>query len=118
MERCVEQERGAEEGQRAEQDEQPVVVERLGAIARQSPSARCREVREVVERDLRDRRIRLGRRIPALEPGVAIVVPVGVLAVEDQVAGDLDLVRRVVDVVPRLGRVAQADLEEGRRQDQ
>jgi hypothetical protein len=45
-------------------------------------------------------------------------VPVGVLAVKDQVAGDLDLVRRVVHVVPRLGRVAQADLEEGRRQDQ
>jgi hypothetical protein len=54
----------------------------------------------------------VGRRVEALEPRVAVVVPVRVVAVKDQVAGELDLVRRVVCEVPRLGRVAKADLEQ------
>ena len=42
VERCVEQQRGAEERERAEQDEQAVVVERLGQEPpSRQPSARC-----------------------------------------------------------------------------
>ena len=39
-------------------------------------------------------------------------MPVRVVAVEDEVACELDLVRRVVREVPGRGRVAQADLEQ------
>ena len=49
--------------------------------------------------------------VEALEPGAAVVVPVGVVAMEDEVACELDLVGRVVRVIPGLGRVAKSDLE-------
>ena len=59
-----------------------------------------------------------GRRVEALEPRAPVVMAVRVVAVQDQVACDLDLVRRVVREVPGLARVAQTDLEQGRRDEQ
>ncbi len=43
---------------------------------------------------------------------------VRILAVQEQVARNLDLVRGVVDVEPGIRRVAETDLEERRREDQ
>ena len=57
-------------------------------------------------------------RVEALEPRVAVVVSVRVVAVEDEVARDLDLVRRVVREVPGLGCVAEADLQHRCRNEQ
>jgi len=57
-------------------------------------------------------------RVEALEARVAVVVTVRVVAVADEVARDLDLVRRVVREVPGLGRVAEADLEQRRRNEE
>ena len=55
-------------------------------------------------------------RVEALEPRIGVVVAVGVLAVAQELPGQLDLVRRVVHVEPRVGRLAQAGLErDGRR---
>ena len=58
------------------------------------------------------------RRVPAFEPGVPVVVPVRVVAVEDEVARDLDLVRGVVHVVPGRGGVAEPDLQQNRGDDE
>ena len=58
------------------------------------------------------------RGVPAFEPGVPVVVSVRVLAVEDEVARDLDLVRGVVDVVPGGGGVAEPDLQQDRGDDE
>jgi hypothetical protein len=58
-------------------------------------------------------------RVEALEAGLAVVVPVGVVEVEHQLAAQLHLVGRVVREEPRGGRVAQAELEQrGRRGEQ
>ena len=54
-------------------------------------------------------------RVEALEPRVRVVVAVRVLAVAQQVAGELDLVRRVVREEPRRARLPQARLEHDRR---
>src|SRR5439155_13367579 len=91
---------------------------------RQRPPGRCRkrragEVREVAEGDLRKAGwLVVRRRVEALEARALVVVPVRVMAVEDEVARDLDLVRRVVREVPGGGRVAQPDLEEDGRDEQ
>jgi hypothetical protein len=70
------------------------------------------------QRDLREVVAEAGRVVPALQPRPGVVVPVGVVAVEDQVAGELDLVRRVVGEVPGLGRVPQTDLQQRGRHGQ
>ena len=55
-------------------------------------------------------------RVEALESRAPVVVSVGVVEVEQQVAAQLYLVGRVVGEEPRRGRVAQADHEQrGRR---
>ena len=54
-------------------------------------------------------------RVEALQARVAVVVPVGVVAVEQQIAALLDLVGRVVGEEPGRGGVAQAELEQRRR---
>ena len=59
-----------------------------------------------------------GGRVPALEAGVPVVMAVRVVTVQNEVAGELDLVGRVVHVVPGLRRVAQADLQQRRGHDE
>ena len=54
--------------------------------------------------------------VEAREAGVAVVGAVRVLAVQQALAGELDLVARVVGEEPRLGRVAQRRLQGHRRQ--
>src|SRR5262245_1368961 len=51
-------------------------------------------------------------RVEALEARVAVVVAVGGVPVADEVARDLDLVRRVVREVPGVRRLAEPDLEQ------
>ena len=70
--------------------------------------------RGAVERSL----LVIRRRVEVLEARVAVVVAVRVVAVEHEVARDLDLVRRVVREVPRRGRVAEPDLEQHRRHEE
>ena len=76
------------------------------------------EVREGVE--LRHPLVGVGQRavevVEAREAGVAVVGAVRVLAVQQALAGELDLVARVVGEEPRLGRVAQRRLQGHRRQ--
>ena len=53
-------------------------------------------------------------RVEALEPRLAVVVAVGVVEVEQQLAAQLDLVGRVVGEEPGRGGVAQPELEQRR----
>ena len=118
LERGREEQRGREQRERGEQHEQPVVVERGG---KQPPRGGgqhgAREVREVVESDLPPAAFPC-RRVPAFEPGVPVVVTVRVVAVENEVAGDVDLVGGVVHVVPGGGGVAEPDLQQDRGDDE
>ena len=57
----------------------------------------------LLARLLRDRAV---ERVEALEPRVRVVVAVRVLAVAEEIAGELDLVRRVVREEPRLRSTA------------
>ena len=119
----AEQQRGGEQRQRREQHEQPVVVERLGQQAPGGGAGHgAGEVGEVLERHLalahalRDAAV---AGVEALEPGLAVVVPVRVVEVEQQLAAQLDLVGRVVGEEPGRGGVAQPELEQrGRRGEQ
>src|SRR5438093_8752461 len=70
------------------------------------------QVGELMERNRLPSRRKARCRVPALEPRPGVVAAVWVVAVPDEVAGDLDLVRRVVDVGPGLRRLAQARLEQ------
>src|SRR5207244_3317885 len=63
-------------------------------------------------------RVEAGRRIPLDEAGPVVVVAVRVVPVADEVACELDLEGRVVDVVPGVGRLAKPDLKESRRNEQ
>ena len=72
----------------------------------------------MVERHLLPSGREAGGRIPALEPCPRVVAPVWIVAVPDEPAGDLDLVRGVVVVIPRLGRLAQAGLQQDGRDEQ
>ena len=73
---------------------------------------------------MRERRVRLrvgGRAVEAVEafePGAAVVGSVGAVPVADELAGELQLVGRVVREEPRRGRLPQADLQRDRRQQQ
>ncbi len=120
VQRAREDERRGQERERAEQDEDPVVVQRARERAPGSGGeSRAREVGEVVPRSAVERCfLVVGRGVEALEPRVPVVMAVRVVAVQDQVAGDLDLVGRVVREVPGLARVPQPDLEQGGRDEQ
>jgi len=114
-ERPREGERRRDQPERREQDEEAVVVEGCGE---QSPARRgdrrTREVGEVVERLVAGPWAAVAAVEP-LDPRAAVVVAVRGLAVEDEVAGDLDLVRGVVGVEPLLRRVAEPGLEQDAR---
>ena len=120
VQRTREDERRGQERERAEQDEDPVVIQRAGERAPGSRGeSRAREVGEVVPRSAVERCfLVVGRGVEALEPRVPVVMAVRVVAVQDEVAGDLDLVGRVVREVPGLARVPQPDLEQGGRDEQ
>src|SRR6266508_4523309 len=115
--RPAEQQEGTKKPDGGEEVEQAIVVERLRKDAPRSRRQRgAGEVCEVAQRDLPEIRIEAGGRVPTLEAGARVVVAVGVVPVGKQFAGQLDLVGRVVDVVPRLARLAQPDLEQDGRQ--
>jgi len=101
-----------------QQHEEAKVVEGGGQQPpRRRGDHRAREVRVVLERHL-SLAHPLGNaaveRVEALEARALVVVSVGVGAVEREVPGDLDLIRRVVRVKPGRGGLAQPHLEEGR----
>ena len=75
----------------------------------------------MVERDLALRRPGSNasvEAVEALEPGAGVVVAVGARPVADTRPGELDLVRRVVDVEPGSCRLPEADLERHGRKDE
>jgi hypothetical protein len=116
--RAWQEQRRRQQCERRQQYEQPVVVERSGKHSPRSGGEHgAREVRKVIEGDLPAATLSR-RRVPALEPGVPVVVSVRVLAVEDEVACDVDLIGRVVHVVPGGGGVSQPDLQQRRRDDE
>ena len=73
----------------------------------------------MVEGDLRETgRLVMSRRVETLEARAVVGVSVRVVAVEDEVARDLDLVRGVVREVPGVGRITQSNLEQDGRNEQ
>jgi hypothetical protein len=75
----------------------------------------------VVERHLALARVGPNGPVQAVEPlqpGAGVVVAVRTRPVPDARSGELDLVRRVVDVEPRLGRLPETDLERDWREDE
>ena len=108
-------ERRRDQPERREQDEEAVVVEWCGEEPpTRGGDCRSREVGEVVERLV----VGLWAAVAAVEPvdpRAAVVVAVRGLAVEDEIAGDLDLVRGVVRVEPLLRRVAEPGLDQDAR---
>src|SRR5919202_5655063 len=103
-ERSGKDERGTDERERAERDEQAVVVE---GLREHTPDGgeqrRAREVGEVVERNRSAGRARTARRalrVPPLESSVRVVTAVRCVSFPDERADELDLVRRVVDEPP------------------
>ena len=104
---------------RAEREQEAEVAPRLGQQPpRRAEHRHAGEVRERVE--LRHPLAGIGQRavevVEARQPGVAVVGAVRVLAVQQALAGELDLVVRVVGEEPLLGRVAQRRLQRHGRQ--
>ena len=63
-------------------------------------------------------RRKTGCRIPLLESGAGVVPAVRIVPVADETAGDLELVRGIVVVVPGCRRLPESDLEHERGHEQ
>src|SRR6266566_5869253 len=90
---CAHEQDGEEARERRKQHEETKVVERTWKQAPDGREERCsREVREMVECHVRLRRLRPDVLVPTAQVGIAVVVPVRVVAVDDEIARKLDLV--------------------------
>lgn len=122
FQRAGEHERNTEHPERCEHRQPADVVPRR----RQNAPGRAKqcdagEVREVVQGHgrLPRRRARAAiEAVEALEAGSGVVVAVRGSPVEHQLAGEFDLVRRVVHVEPRLARLSKSHLKGYRRDEE